>query len=289
MSDSRKNQPAGRQTGPARKRGPMGGGPHSMMKGEKARNFRGTMKRLISYLAKYRLTIFFVFLFAIASTVFTIIGPKILGKATTSLFEGVMAMIAGTGGVDFAYIGKIILFVLAIYLGSSFFSWVMGWMMSRISADITYRFRRDISLKINKIPFNYYDNTTHGETLSRITNDIDTINQTLNQSLTQIITSIVSIVGVLIMMLSIDWRMTLIALGILPLSMVLVGLIVRKSQVYFKQQQEYLGHINGHVEEMFSGHMVMKAFNGEKKSIETFERNNDKLFHRPGSPSSCPD
>lgn len=260
------------------RRGPMGGGHGAMMSTEKAKNFGGTIKRLIGYLAKYRLTLVFVFIFAIASTVFMIMGPKILGKATTALFEGVMAGIAGTGSVDFIYIGRIILFVLAIYLGSSLFSFIMGWMMSGVSADITYRFRRDVSLKINKIPFNYYDNTTHGETLSRITNDIDTINQTLSQSLTQIVTSSVTLVGVLIMMFSIDWRMTLIALGMLPVSMLLVGVIIKNSQKYFKQQQEYLGHINGHVEEMFSGHMVMKAFNGEERSIGTFEESNNTLF-----------
>ena len=263
---------------PPRGRGPLGGGHMGMMKGEKAKNFKGTMRRLLSYLSEYKATLFFVFMFAIASTIFMIIGPKTLGKATTALFEGVMANIAGTGTVDFLYIGKIILFVLVIYAGSSLFSFIMGWIMSKVSADITYRFRRDVSLKINEIPFNYYDNTTHGETLSRITNDIDTINQTLSQSLTQIVTSVVSIVGVLIMMFSIDWRMTLIALAILPLSMVLVTLIVKKSQKYFKQQQEYLGHINGHVEEMFSGHMVMKAFNGEQRSIDTFEKSNKTLF-----------
>lgn len=279
MSDNRKT--AGNNVMPPRAprgRGPMGRGHMGMMKGEKAKNFKGTMKRLLSYLAEYKLTILFVFLCAVASTIFMIVGPKILGRATTALFEGVMAKIAGTGSVDFTYIGKIILFALIIYLGSSLFSWIMGWIMARVSADITYRFRRDISLKINKIPFNYYDNTTHGETLSRITNDVDTINHTLNQSLTQIVTSVVSIVGVLIMMFSIDWRMTLIALAILPLSMGLVGVIVKQSQKYFKQQQEYLGHINGHVEEMFSGHMVMKAFNGEEKSIETFEKSNKTLF-----------
>ena len=189
-----------------------------------------------------------------------------------------MAKIAGTGTVDFAYIGRIIIFVLAIYLGSTIFGLVMGWLMTGVSADITYRFRQDVSLKINKIPFNYYDNTTHGETLSRITNDIDTINQTLSQSLTQIITSTVMLVGVLIMMFSIDWRMTLIALGMLPVSLILVGIIVKNSQKFFKQQQDYLGHINGHVEEMFSGHMVMKAFNGEERSIETFEKSNETLF-----------
>ena len=278
MSDSRRNN----MGMGGRPRGPMGGGPggghRGMMSTEKAKNFGTTMKRLTGYLAKYKLTLVLVFIFAMASTVFLIIGPKILGRATTSLFEGVMAKISGTGTVDFTYIGRIIIFVLAIYLGSSLFSFIMGWLMSGVSADITYRFRRDVSLKINKIPFNYYDNTTHGETLSRITNDIDTINQTLSQSLTQIITSAVTLVGVLIMMFSISWQMTLIALAMLPVSMGLVGVIVKNSQKFFKQQQEYLGHINGHVEEMFSGHMVMKAFNGEEKSIETFEESNKTLF-----------
>ncbi len=276
MSDDRRNNfgpGAGRRRG-----GPMGGGHGAMMGGEKAKNFGSTMKRLSSYLAKYKVTLVFVFIFAIVSTVFMIIGPKVLGRATTTLFEGVMAQINGTGTVDFQQIGKIILFVLAIYVGSTLFSFIMGWMMSGVSADITYRFRQDVSRKINRIPFNYYDNTTHGETLSRITNDIDTINQTLSQSLTQIITSVVTLIGVMIMMFSISWQMTLIALGMLPLSAVLVGVIVKNSQKYFKQQQEYLGHINGHVEEMFSGHMIMKAFNGEERSIKTFEKNNKTLF-----------
>ena len=277
MSDSRNNTYR-KMPGPRPGRGPMGGGHMGMMNTEKAKNFRGTIKRLAGYLNKYRGTLIFVFICAVASTVFMIAGPKILGRATTALFEGVMAHIAGTGSVDFVYIGKIILFVLAIYLGSSLFSFIMGWFMSGVSADISYRLRKDVSLKMNRIPFNYYDNTTHGETLSRITNDIDTINQTLSQSLTQIITSVVTLVGVLVMMFSIDWRMTLIALGILPLSTVLVTVIVKNSQRYFKQQQDYLGHINGHVEEMFSGHMVMKAFNGEQRSIETFEESNTTLF-----------
>ncbi len=277
MSDKRTNnfRPAAGPPG----RGPMGGGHRAaMMSNEKAKNFKATIIRLSGYLKKYKPTLVLVFICSVASTVFLIIGPRILGKATTALFEGVMAQIAGTGSVDFIYIGKIIIFVIAIYLGSSLFSFVMGWLMSGVSADITYRFRRDVSLKINKIPFNYYDNTTHGETLSRITNDIDTINQTLSQSLTQIITSVVTLVGVLVMMFSIDWRMTLIAIGMLPVSMVLVSLIVKNSQRFFKQQQDYLGHINGHVEEMFSGHMVMKAFNGEEESIRIFEENNTTLF-----------
>ncbi len=277
MSDKRTNnfRPAAGPPG----RGPMGGGHRAaMMSNEKAKNFKATIIRLSGYLKKYKPTLVLVFICSVASTVFLIIGPRILGKATTALFEGVMAQIAGTGSVDFIYIGKIIIFVIAIYLGSSLFSFIMGWLMSGVSADITYRFRRDVSLKINKIPFNYYDNTTHGETLSRITNDIDTINQTLSQSLTQIITSVVTLVGVLVMMFSIDWRMTLIAIGMLPVSMVLVSLIVKNSQRFFKQQQDYLGHINGHVEEIFSGHMVMKAFNGEEESIRIFEESNTTLF-----------
>lgn len=279
MSDVKRNTPgaAGRPPG-APRRGMMGGGHAAMMKAEKPKNFKATMKRLVSYLGKYRLTLVFVFIFAVASTIFMIVGPKILGQATTKLFEGVMAGMAGTGTVDFVYIRRIILFVLAIYLGGSLFQFIMGWMMTGVSADITYRFRQNVSLKINKIPFSYYDNTTHGETLSRITNDIDTINQTLSQSLTQIITSAVTLIGVLVMMFSISWQMTLIALGLLPVSAALVGLIIKNSQKYFKQQQDYLGHINGHVEEMFSGHMVMKAFNGEEKSIEIFEKSNETLF-----------
>ncbi len=254
------------------------GGPMAMMKGERAKNFKGTIKRLAVYMSRYKIRFLIVTMFAIASTVFTIIGPKILGKATTKLFEGVMSSIAGTGGVDFEYIGRIILFVLGIYIISSLFSYIMGWIMSRVSTNITYRFRKDISRKINKIPLKYYDKTTHGEVLSRITNDVDTISQTLSQSLTQIITSVVSVIGVLIMMFSISWQMTLVALLILPISMIIVSFIVKRSQKHFKTQQEYLGHINGHVEEMFSGHMVMRAFNGEKKSIEHFEKNNNELY-----------
>ncbi|TFG83231.1 MAG: ABC transporter ATP-binding protein [Spirochaetales bacterium] len=259
-------------------RGGMGHGPMAMMKGEKAKDFKGTIRKLVTYMGTYRLRIVVVFLFAIASTVFTIAGPKILGQATTILFEGVMARIQGTGNLDFMAIGRILLLVLGLYGIASVFSYIMGWLMSGVSADIAYRFRRDISVKMNTIPFKYFDNTTHGETLSRITNDVDTINQTLSQSLTQIITSVVSVVGVLIMMFSIDWRMTLVALFILPLSLGIVGFIVKRSQKYFKQQQEYLGHVNGHIEEMYSGHIVMKAFNGEQKSVEQFDSFNDTLY-----------
>ncbi len=271
--------PMGR--GPGRRRGPMGRGhgPMAMMRGEKARDFRGTIRRLIQYLGAYRMPILIVMFFAVASTVFNIIGPKILGNATTRLFEGVVAEISGTGtGIDFDYIGRILLTTLALYLGSSLFSFIQGWIMSRISTDITYRFRRDIADKINRMPFKYFDTTSQGEVLSRITNDVDTVNQTLNQSLSQIVTSVVTVIGVLVMMLTISWQMTLVALLIVPVSMVIIAVVVKQSQKYFKQQQDYLGHVNGHVEEMFGGHLVMKAFNGEAESVERFDGLNNTLF-----------
>jgi len=281
MSEQKRTAPPSRGPGPMRG-GPRRGGPGghmSMMKGEKARDFKGTMSKLIDYLGSYKIGIVVVMLFAIASTIFSIAGPKILGQATTKLFEGVLGMIAGSGpGIDFDFIGRIILITIGLYLASALFSYIQGWIMSGISLDITYRFRKDIAEKINRMPFKYFDNTSQGEVLSRITNDVDTVNQTLNQSLSQIITSVVTVVGVLIMMLTISWQMTLVALTIIPISMVLVILIVRQSQKYFTQQQEYLGHINGHVEEMFGGHLVMKAFNGEKESVEKFEGYNDTLY-----------
>ena len=273
-----------RSTGTTRKPGgPMRGGPMgrhmSMMKGDKARDFKGTMGRLIEYLGSYKTGILIVMIFAVASTGFNIAGPKILGRATTILFEGVMEKIAGTGtGIDFDAIGRIILITLALYLGSSLFSYIQGWIMSGISMDITYRFRKDIAEKIDRMPFKYFDNTSQGEVLSRITNDVDTVSQTLNQSLSQIVTSVVTVIGVLIMMLTISWQMTLVALLIIPLSMGIVVLVVRQSQKYFTQQQEYLGHVNGHVEEMFGGHLVMKAFNGEAESVKQFEGLNDTLY-----------
>ena len=246
-----------------RGRGPMGGGPMSMMKGEKPRDFKGTLSKLIQYLGQYRGLILLVFLFAIASTVASIVGPKILGNATTKLFEGVMAQIAGTGTIDFTYIGHIIVEVLLLYMVSAMLAYVQGWIMTNVAMNITYRFRKDISEKINRMPFKYFDGTNHGEILSRITNDVDTVSQTLNQSLTQIITSVVTVIGVLVMMLTISWQMTLVAIAMLPLSFGIIGFIIGKSQVYFKRQQDYLGHINGHVEEMYGSHMVVKAFNGE--------------------------
>jgi ATP-binding cassette subfamily B multidrug efflux pump len=266
--------------GPMRRRGPMGhGGPMAMLKGDRARDFKGTMRRLIEYLGSYKLPILIVMLFAVASTIFSIVGPKILGRATTRLFEGVIGIVTGTGtGIDFDYIGQIILITLALYLTSSLFSYIQGWIMASISTDITYRFRRDIADKINRMPFKYFDRTSQGEVLSRITNDVDAVNQTLSQSLSQIVTSVVTVIGILVMMLSISWQMTLIALLIIPLSMLIVVLVVSRSQKYFMQQQDYLGHVNGHVEEMFGGHLVMKAFNGEAESIQRFDGLNDTLY-----------
>jgi len=236
------------------------------------------MVKLVRYLGKYRLTVLVVLVFAVASTAANIAGPKILGNATTRLFEGALAELSGAGEIDFPAIGRILLTTLSLYLLSTMFSYVQGWIMAGVSTDIAYRFRQDISQKINRMPLKYFDGTTQGEVLSRITNDVDTVNQTLSQSLTQIVTSVVTVIGVLIMMLSINWAMTLVALTIIPLSGIVVALIVRRSQVYFKQQQDYLGHVNGHVEEMYGGHIVMKAFNGEEKSIERFDHYNDTLY-----------
>ena len=261
-------------------RGPMRrGGPMAMLKGDKARDFKGTMKKLLDYLGSYKVGILIVLIFAIASTVFNIIGPKILGRATTTLFEGVMASLRGTGeGIDFDAIGQILLWTGALYLASSLFNFIQGWIMSNISIDITYRFRKDIADKINRMPFKYFDNTSQGEVLSRITNDVDTVSQTLNQSLSQMISSVVTVIGVMVMMFTISWKMTLVALTIIPLSSIVVFLVVRQSQKYFDQQQEYLGHVNGHVEEMFGSHLVMKAFNGEADSVRIFSGLNDTLY-----------
>ncbi|NWG06954.1 MAG: ABC transporter ATP-binding protein [Chloroflexi bacterium] len=262
-------------------RGPMGGPPGAHMMGApiaKAHDFKGTMRKLIEYLGAYRLPILIVIIFAVASTAANIVGPKILGNATTKLFEGVLAELRGTGTIDFAYIGRIALWTLGLYLLSALFAYIQGWIMANVSTNISYRFRRDLSRKINRMPLKYFDGTTHGEVLSRITNDVDTLNQTLSQSLSQIITSLVTVVGVLVMMFSISWAMTLVALIVIPLSMVTVMLIVRQSQKYFKEQQDYLGHVNGHVEEMYGGHIVMKAFNGEEESIQKFDQSNNRLY-----------
>ncbi|MCE1206785.1 MAG: ABC transporter ATP-binding protein/permease [Spirochaetia bacterium] len=256
------------------------GGPQAMMKGEKARNFKGTMKKLIAYLGPYKLSILVVLIFAVGSTIFSIVGPKILGKATTKLFEGVMQTIAGTGtGIDFGYIGGILLTVLILYGASALFGYIQGWIMSGVSVKITYKFREEILSKINRMPLRYFDGTNHGEVLSRMTNDVDTVNQTLSQSLSQMITSVVTVLGVLVMMLSISWQMTLVAMLILPLSLFIIRFIVSRSQKYFKEQQVYLGHVNGHIEEMFGSHAVVKAFNGEEKNIRKFDELNGTLYN----------
>ena len=260
-------------------RGPMGGA-HGMMRGgEKARDFKGTMKRLLKVMSPYKTTIIIVFIFAIGSTVFSIVGPKLLGNATTKLFEGIVAQFSGTGsGVDFTYIGQILLLILGLYLLSALFNFIQGWLMAGVSNKLTYDFRQEISKKINRLPLSYFDHTSQGEVLSRITNDVDTVNQTLSQNLTQMVTSVTAVIGVLVMMLSISWIMTLVTLIILPLSGVFISFVVKRSQKYFKQQQDYLGHVNGHIEEMFGGHIVVKAFNGEENSTRQFNEINSTLY-----------
>lgn len=259
--------------------GPMGHGP--MGSGEKAKDFKGTMKTLGTHLSKFKLSIFLVVLFAIGSAAFSIVGPKILGKATTKIFEGIVSKLSGVegGGIDFDGIGRILLILVCLYLVSSIFSFIQGFVMSGISQKVSYNLRKEISQKINRLPMKYFDSRTHGEVLSRITNDIDTLSQSLNQSMTQLITSITTIIGVLIMMLSISWIMTLVAIVIIPVSMLLISLVIKKSQKYFKSQQEYLGHVNGQVEEVYSGHNIVKAFNGEKDAIKEFDNLNESLYN----------
>ncbi|HET6444442.1 MAG TPA: ABC transporter ATP-binding protein [candidate division Zixibacteria bacterium] len=261
------------------RRGGSGPGGHmGALDDDKATNFKATMVELGHYLAGYRLKLVIVVIFAVVSTVFAIIGPRVLGNATTALFEGAVAELSGTGSIDFEYIGQILLAMLGLYILSALFAYLMGWIMAGVATDIAYRFRKEISVKINHLPLSYFDKTTQGEVLSRITNDVDTLNQTLSQTLTQSITSVITVVGVLVMMISISWLMTLVSLLVIPLVLGVVGLIIRRSQVYFKEQQNYLGHVNGHVEEMFGGHRVMKAFNGEARSIEQFEEYNTTLY-----------
>lgn len=270
------------QGGSQRPRGRMGFGPpgsHFQMQGEKPRNFKATLAKFLKYISEFKVAVTVVMILAVISTVFSIIGPKIIGKATTRLFEGIVGKITGTGtGVDFRYIGNIILISVGLYAISALFSYIQGWIMSGVSMKITYRFRKDISRKINLMPLKYFDSTSHGEVLSRVTNDVDTVSQTLNQSLTQIITSITAVLGILIMMLTISWIMTLAAILVIPLSTGIITAVVKRSQKYFKQQQDFLGHVNGHVEEMYGGHNVMKAFNGEKKSAEKFDSYNNVLY-----------
>ncbi|SHE92578.1 ATP-binding cassette, subfamily B [Thermoanaerobacter uzonensis DSM 18761] len=277
MSENRRIDP---KQIPRLRRPGMGGGPHGMVRGgEKARDFKGTMKKLIKYLSAYKFSIISVFILAALSASFSIAGPKILSKAITKIFEGVMNKITGQGsGIDFEYVGKIILILIGLYGLSALFGYLQGWIMSGVAMKVTYRFRKEISEKINRLPLKYFESTNQGEILSRITNDVDTITQTLNQSLTQIITSVTTVVGVLIMMFTINWLMTLVALLIIPLSSLVIAFIVKHSQRYFREQQDYLGHVNGHVEEMYGGHNIVKAFNGEKKSIEKFDVLNNTLY-----------
>ncbi|MBD7915355.1 ABC transporter ATP-binding protein [Clostridium sp. Sa3CUN1] len=258
--------------------GPMGG---MHLAGGKAKDFKGTLRKLINYLKPYRLSIIIVLIFAIGSAAFSIIGPKILGKATTKLFEGLISKISGTtdAGIDFTYIGKIISLLLVLYVISAVFSFIQVFIMSGIAQKVSYKLRKEISLKINKMPLKYFDKMTHGEVLSRVTNDVDTVSNTLNQSLSQVFTSITTLIGVLIMMLSISVTMTLAAIIVVPLSGLLISLVVKKSQKYFKEQQTFLGHVNGHVEEIYSGHNIMKAFNGENKAVEEFEEINNTLYN----------
>ena len=259
--------------------GGMGGG-HMKMGQEKAKDFKGTMKKLISYLSPYKLAILLVIVFAIGSSVFNIVGPKILGNATTKIFEGLVSKVSNSGGgIDFDAIFRTLTILASLYIISSIFSFIQTFITSDISQKVSYNLRKSISEKINKLPLNYYDRKTNGEVLSRVTNDIDAISQNLNQILSQMITSATTLIGVLIMMLSISVTMTLVSLIVIPLSLVMIMLVVKKSQKHFRAQQEYLGHTNGHIEEMYSGHNIMKAFNGEEKAIEEFDKLSDTLYN----------
>lgn len=263
-------------------KGPAGGGPIGKMAmgGEKPKDFKKTMKNLIKYLKPYILSIFIVMIFAIGSAAFSIVGPKILGNATTEIFNGLIKKIttANSEGINFDKIGKIIIFLLALYIISTIFSLIQGWIISEVAQKVSYNMRRQISGKINRMPLKYFDTRTHGEVLSRVTNDVDTVSQTLNQSLSQILTAVTTLIGILIMMFSISWIMTMASLIVIPLTVGLISLVVKKSQKYFKTQQEYLGYVNGKVEEVYSGHIVMKAFNAEQREVNKFSELNDTLY-----------
>jgi len=258
---------------------PGGPGRHTMPE-EKAKHFKDTMKTLLVYLKPYRVAILLTLIFSIIGTVFSIIGPKLIGEATNKLFEGVMAKIMNVPGaaIDFEYIGRMVLILLGLYLASTLFQYLQGWVMSGIAMKITYQFRKNIAEKISRMPLKYFDTKTYGDILSRVTNDVDTVSNTLSQNLSQIVTSVTTIIGVLAMMLWISWQMTLTLLLILPISVLLVRFIVKYSQKYFRKNQAYLGHVNGHIEEMFTGHNVMKAYNGEEKSIRQFNKLNEELY-----------
>ena len=264
-----------------RMRPPMGGmGPMGGMRGggAKAKNFKGSMKKLFQYLFTYKISIILVIIFAIGSTVFSITGPKILGNATTEIFNGILSKLSGGAGIDFTKIGRILLTLVGIYFISAIFSFIQGFLMTGVSQKLTYRLRKEMIEKIDRMPMNYFDRRTHGEVLSRITNDIDTLNQSLNQSMTQIITSIATIVGIVYMMSTINIVMTCVIVLIVPISLLFITFIAKKSQKYFKEQQEYLGHVNGQVEEIYGGHNIVKVFNGEEDAIEKFNTDNEILY-----------
>ena len=258
-------------------RGPMGHG-RGMMPGEKAKDFKGTMKKLMSYLGKYTYAIIAVFIFAIGSVAFSVIGPKVLGKATTEIFNGLIGKISGGDGIDFDKIKIILLTLVALYIVSAILSFIQGFIMSGISQKLAYNLRDELSKKINRLPMSYFDKTTNGEVLSRFTNDMDTLAQSLNQSLTQIITAVTTLVGVFIMMLTISGIMTVAALVIIPIGMFAISMIIKRSQKFFAQQQEFLGNVNGQVEELYGGHLVVQAFNGQGDAIEKFDKTNEKLY-----------
>ena len=259
-----------------RRRGPMGG--HGMLPTEKAKDFKGSMKKLFGYMGRYKFRFILMFIFAVAGTAFNIAGPKILGKATTELFNGLVAKVNGTGGIDFSKIGMILLWTLGLYVASACFSLIQGFVMTGISNDVTYNLRKDISKKINRLPMNYFESRTNGEILSRVTNDVDTLQMSINQSMTQLITSVTTLIGVFIMMLSINVWMTLAAVLILPVSMLIINKVMKHSQKYFQAQQEYLGKVNGQVEENFGGHDVVRVFNKEQDVLKEFEHDNQKLY-----------
>lgn len=259
-----------------KKHGPGHGGP---MMGEKPKNFKKTMSKLLQYLAEYRVSLIFVIVFAVGSTIFSIVGPKILGEATTELFNGLMSKIQGGTGIDFSVIARILLFTLGLYLVSALFSYIQSLIITGVTQKLTYRMRKEISEKIHRMPFSYFDSRNHGEVLSIITNDVDTLSQSLNQGATQVVTSIVMLIGILAMMISIDWLMTLITILVLPLAMILLSLIIKKSQPHFKKQQEYLGHVNGQIEEVFGGQNTVRAYNAEQKVTKDFVVDNDVLYN----------
>ena len=266
MSETRRPRP----------HGPMG---HGMRGGEKAKDFSGSMKKIFHYMGRYKIRIFLVMIAAMAGTIFNIVGPKILGKATTELFNGLVAKIGGTGGINFEKIAQILAFTMCLYLCSAAFTFIQGFIMSGVSNDVTYSLRKDISQKINRLPLKYFESRTTGEILSRVTNDVDTLQSSLNQSITQLITSTTTLIGVLVMMLSINVWMTLAALVILPVSMMVIGFVMKHSQKFFQGQQKYLGEVNGQIEEIYGGHDVVRAFNKEKDVVEEFEKVNRKLYN----------